>query len=431
MHPPAALCFHRIDVRAFARHDGTGMTQHEALMRETLALAEQGRGRVSPRPLVGSLVVRDGVIVGRGFYHEPEPTHAEVWALREAGHLAQGATLYVNLEPCSHHGRTPPCTDAIITAGIKRVVTSIRDPNPQVNGRGFAQLRAAGIEVLTDVLAVEGTQLNEVFLINQLERRPFVHLKLAMSLDGRIATRTGASRWVTCPAARAAGQVLRHRYDAIAVGTGTVLSDDPQLTDRTGQYRHRPLVRVVFDSVRVRLPITAYLVQTARTFPTWLVTVADHHQREALARLEQQGVRLLYVEADASGRPCLTAALNRLFAEGVSSLLVEGGSTLAGAFVDARLVDKITCFLAPRIIGGVAALSAVGGHGANTLEEALNLTDYTIEPVGEDFALTGYAGRTMSHLMTAARTAAGQSQDRTPNTLANHCSPSGVPLDSG
>ncbi len=169
------------------------MTEHEALMREALRLAECGRGRVSPRPLVGALVVREGSIVGRGFYHEPEPTHAEVWALREAGLLARGATLYVNLEPCSHYGRTPPCTEAIITAGIKRVVASIRDPNPQVNGRGFAQLRAAGIEVLTDVLPVEGTKINEVFLINQIEHRPFVHLKVAMSLDGRIATHTGAS----------------------------------------------------------------------------------------------------------------------------------------------------------------------------------------------------------------------------------------------
>ncbi|AEP11031.1 bifunctional diaminohydroxyphosphoribosylaminopyrimidine deaminase/5-amino-6-(5-phosphoribosylamino)uracil reductase RibD [Chloracidobacterium thermophilum] len=413
-----------------AGRDRTGMTQHEALMRETLRLAEQGRGRVSPRPLVGSLVVRDGVIVGRGFYHEPEPTHAEVWALREAGSLAQGATLYVNLEPCSHYGRTPPCTEAIIAAGIKRVVASIRDPNPQVNGRGFARLCAAGIEVLTDVLPVEGTRLNEVFLINQLEQRPFVHLKLATSLDGRIATHTGASQWITGAAARAAGQALRHGYDAIAVGTGTVLADNPQLTDRTGQYRHRPLVRVVFDSARVRLPVTAHVVQTAQVCPTWLVTVASPQRLEDLSRLEQHGVRVFYVEADEHGRPHLPAALNRLFAEGIASLLVEGGSTLAGAFVDARLVDKVTCFLAPRIIGG-GGLNAIGGQGATTLEETLNLTDGTIEPVGTDFALTGYASRTMAHLLAAARAAADRHHERTPNTLANHWSPSGVPLDSG
>jgi|YNPMSStandDraft_1061717.scaffolds.fasta_scaffold14110_3 riboflavin biosynthesis protein RibD len=407
------------------------MTEHEALMREALRLAECGRGRVSPRPLVGALVVREGSIVGRGFYHEPEPTHAEVWALREAGLLARGATLYVNLEPCSHYGRTPPCTEAIITAGIKRVVASIRDPNPQVNGRGFAQLRAAGIEVLTDVLPVEGTKINEVFLINQIEHRPFVHLKVAMSLDGRIATHTGASQWVTGVAARAAGQELRHRYDAIAVGIGTVLADDPQLTDRTGQERHRPLVRVVFDSVRVRLPLTAYLVRTARIFPTWLITVASDQRTEALAQLEQHGVHILSVEGDARGRPRLEAALNQLYAAGVTSLLVEGGGTLAGAFVDARLVDKITCFLAPRIIGGTAAPQAIGGKGAATLEDTLNLTDCTIEQVGPDFAITGYASQTMAYLLAQARAAAERHYARTPNTLASHWSPSGVPLDSG
>ncbi|MCS7081026.1 MAG: bifunctional diaminohydroxyphosphoribosylaminopyrimidine deaminase/5-amino-6-(5-phosphoribosylamino)uracil reductase RibD [Chloracidobacterium sp.] len=380
-------------------------TVHERLMLETLRLAEQGYGRVSPRPLVGSLVVRDGVVVGRGFYHEPEPAHAEVWALGEAGSQARGATLYVNLEPCSHYGRTPPCTEAIIAAGVTRVVAGIRDPNPQVNGRGFAQLRAAGIEVITDVLAVACTRLNEVFIVNQLEGRPFVHLKIAMSLDGRIATRTGASRWITGEAARAAGQALRHRSDAIAVGVGTALADNPLLTDRTGRCRHRPLVRVVFDSARVRLPPDAALVQTARQFPTWLVTVATPDNTERLAQLEQQGVRILLVEADPQGRPQLAAALNRLFSEGVASLLVEGGSTLAGALVDARLVDKVTCFIAPRIIGGTAALSAVGGRGAATLDDTLPLVDVSLESVGTDFALTGYTGRAIIAALDEARAA--------------------------
>ncbi|OYT71026.1 MAG: riboflavin biosynthesis protein RibD [Chloracidobacterium sp. CP2_5A] len=377
-------------------------------MRETLQLAEQGYGRVSPRPLVGSLVVRDGVIVGRGFYHEPEPAHAEIWALREAGHRARGATLYVNLEPCSHHGRTPPCTEAIIAAGIARVVAGIRDPNPQVNGRGFAQLRAAGIEVVTEVLAAEGAQLNEAFIVNQLERRPFVHLKVAMSLDGRIATRAGASQWITGARARAAGQALRHRYDAIAVGVGTALADDPQLTDRTGQYRHRPLTRIVFDSARARLPLTAKLVQTARVAPTWLIAPASPESADRLAQLERQGARILLVAADDRGRPRLDAALARLFEEGVSSLLVEGGSALAGAFADARLLDKVTCFIAPRIIGGSEAIGAIGGQGAAALSETLDLTEVVIERLGPDIALTGYAGRAISQAMAEARAAQRQ-----------------------
>ncbi len=380
-------------------------TVHERFMRETLQLAERGRGRVSPRPLVGSLVVRDGIVVGHGFYQEPEPSHAEVRALREAGAQARGATLYVNLEPCAHYGRTPPCTTAIIAAGISRVVAGIRDPNPQVNGHGFTQLREAGLEVITGVLAVASTQLNEVFIVNQLERRPFVHLKVAMSLDGRIATRTGASRWITGTAARAAGQALRHRYDAIAVGVGTVMADNPQLTDRTGWERHRPLVRVVFDSARVRLPPDATLVQTARQTPTWLITTTTADNAEHLARLARCGVRILAVEADDRGRPCLATALERLFSEGISSLLVEGGAMLAGAFVDARLIDKMTCFIAPRLIGGTTALSAIGGTGAPTLEETLQLTGVTLEQVGTDFALTGYAGRTIIEALAAARVA--------------------------
>ncbi len=383
--------------------ESVALPSDEALMRETLRLAARGYGRVSPRPLVGSLVVRDGVVVGRGFYHEPETAHAEIWALREAGQQARGATLYVNLEPCSHHGRTPPCAESIIAAGIARVVAGIRDPNPRVNGRGFAQLRAAGIEVVTDVLAAEATQLNEAFIVNQLERRPFVHLKVAMSLDGRIATRAGASQWITGETARAAGQALRHRYDAIAVGVGTALADDPQLTDRTGRYRHRPLARIVFDSARVRLPQTAHLIQTARSFPTWVIAPELAEHRERLAQLERQGARILFVGGDDRGRPRLDAALTRLFEEGISSLLVEGGSALAGAFADARLLDKVTCFIAPRIIGGCGALSAIGGQGAAALHETLDLTEVVIERFEPDLALTGYAGRAISQAMTEAR----------------------------
>ncbi len=358
-------------------------------IRETFRLAEMGLGRVSPRPLVGSVVVKDDEIIGQGFYHEPELPHAEVWALREAGEAARGATIYINLEPCSHHGRTPPCTEAIIEAGIARVVASMRDPNPQVDGRGFDRLRDAGIEVEFDVLEQEGRRLNEVFVVNQAENRPFVHLKIAMSLDGRIATRTGESQWITSEAARAAGQWLRHRYDAILVGITTVIADDPALTDRTGAPRHRPLARVVLDST-ARLPLESRLVKTAAAAPVVVVTTSDAASASRRAALAERGVTVLDVAADETGRPRIPDALDALYRQGLTSLLVEGGAQTAGAFLDARAIDKATCFVAPRLIGGNTAPVAVGGTGISRLEDSLRLVDVTVEHVGPDIAVTGY-----------------------------------------
>lgn len=358
-------------------------------IRETFRLAELGLGRVSPRPLVGSVVVKEGEIIGRGFYHEPELPHAEVWALREAGDAARGATIYINLEPCSHHGRTPPCTEAILAAGIARVVASIRDPNPKVDGRGFDRLRAAGIPVEFGVLENEGKRLNEVFLVNQAERRAFVHLKIAMSLDGRIATRTGESKWITDEAARAAGQRLRHRYDAILVGATTALADDPLLTDRTGLPRHRPLARVILDS-RARLPLDSKLVQTVGDAPVIVVAVENEESAERRAALAARGVTVLPVAADAQGRPDIKATLAALYERGLMSVLIEGGAQTAGAFLDARAIDKATCFVAPRLIGGNAAPVAVGGTGISRLEDSLRLVDVSVEHVGPDIAVTGY-----------------------------------------
>ncbi|MBO0720362.1 MAG: bifunctional diaminohydroxyphosphoribosylaminopyrimidine deaminase/5-amino-6-(5-phosphoribosylamino)uracil reductase RibD, partial [Blastocatellia bacterium] len=240
----------------------------------TLRLAAQGTALVAPNPLVGSVVVKDGAIIGCGYHRYDDLKHAEVWALEEAGRGARGSTVYVNLEPCSHQGagkRTPPCSRALIDAGVRRVVAAMVDPNPAVNGRGFELLRRAGIEVEVGALEREARRLNEKYVKFITTGLPFVHLKMAMSLDGRIATRTGESKWITGEEARNASQLLRHEYDAILVGAGTVLADNPALTDRTQQPRRRPLVRVLLDS-KLRVPVESQLVLSASESPLLVFT---------------------------------------------------------------------------------------------------------------------------------------------------------------
>ena len=375
-------------------------------IQQTLQLAAQGKGLVSPNPLVGSLVVKDGRVVGQGFHRYAELKHAEVWALEEAGTKANSATIYVNLEPCSHTGngkRTAPCVEAIIKAGIRRVVASMVDPNPKVNGRGFEMLRAAGIQVATGLLEREAQRLNEKYTKVVKTGLPFVHLKTASSLDGRIATRSGDSKWITGEQARAASQALRHEYDAILVGINTALHDDPLLTDRTGLPRHRPLVRVVLDA-GLRLPPKSQLVQTARNFPLlvfaaeqdildsmgfpiyteWGNTLADRKKI-----LQDLGVKVVQIPVDGAQLklPHVLSEIGRL---GLSSLVIEGGAEVAGSFVEARLVDKITFFLAPKIIGGREAKSAIAGDGIEHINDALNLRDLKITPRGTDLEITGY-----------------------------------------
>jgi diaminohydroxyphosphoribosylaminopyrimidine deaminase / 5-amino-6-(5-phosphoribosylamino)uracil reductase len=395
----------------------------------TLRLAAQGRGLVSPNPLVGSLVVRDGEVVGRGFHRYDEVKHAEVWALEEAGERARGATVYVNLEPCSHQGngkRTSPCVRALIDAGVRRVVASMIDPNPKVNGRGFEMLRAAGVEVEVGLMEREARRLNEKYAQVVTTGRPFVHLKAACSLDGRIATRAGESKWITGPEARAASQELRREYDAILVGVGTVLADDPLLTDRTGQPRRRPLARAVLDA-RLRTPPTSRLVETAREWPLLIFTAADrvlgegrvysvtsagyasgsgenfdeNRAREEI--LTGLGAEVVRVESR-GGRLDLDAVLAELARRQLTSLIVEGGAEAAASFVEARLVDKATFFIAPLIIGGREAFPAVGGRGAESLGDALRLRDVEVTRRGEDVEVTGYPERLLpERLLTDER----------------------------
>ena len=358
----------------------------QQLMKQALELAAKGVGQVSPGPLVGCVIASpDGEVLGEGSYIYEQLKHAETYALEQAGARAKGATAYVSLEPHAHHGRTPPCSAALIQAGIARVVSPIADPNPLVSGRGFEHLRALGVEVSVGLLAREAEKLNEKYLHFMRTKRPFVHLKLAVSLDGKIATRTGDSRWVAGEQARTRAHELRHECDAIMVGAGTVAIDDPLLTDRSGLRRRRLLTRIVMDE-RVETAPDSQLARTAREAPVWLFASSDAEE-SATKVLEGQGVEVV---RDASNGRDILAVLKELGSRSIQSVLLEGGGSLAGAFIDARLVDKVTFFIAPLIIGGRGAPGAIGGLGVEKMADALRLRDVEITQQSEDIEITGY-----------------------------------------
>ena len=355
------------------------------MMARALELAARGAGQVSPGPLVGCLIVdRSGEAVGEGFYVYDRVRHAETLALEQAGARARGATAYVTLEPHAHTGRTPPCTEALIRSGVTRVVAPHEDPNPLVSGRGFARLREAGVAVTVGVLGREAARLNEKYIHSLRHNRPFVHLKLACSLDGRIATRTGDARWITGEESRARVQSLRRGYDAVLVGSGTAAADDPALTDRTGLPRRRPLLRVVLDE-RLRLAPDSQLARTAGSAPV-LVFTSEAADARQVAALEERGVEVL---KSGSGARDLVSVLEELHRREVQGLLVEGGARVAGAFLRAGLVDKASFFIAPVILGG-DALGAIAGAGALTVKEAARLRDVEIARHGDDVEVTGY-----------------------------------------
>lgn len=355
------------------------------LVRRSLDLAANGLGLVSPNPLVGCVIVsKDGAVVGEGTYIYDDVTHAEQIALEQAGEGAEGGTAYISLEPHDHHGKTPPCTEALINAGIKRVVCPIEDPNPRVSGRGFEKLRQAGIEVVTGILADEATKLNEKFICWHRKQRPFVHLKLAMSIDGRISIDNSVSTALSGTGGRSRVQELRHEYDAILVGGNTAFVDNPNLTDRSGKPRRRPLVRIVLDN-QLRTPPDSTLAVTAADTPTLIFSNTSDQRK--IAALRAVGVEV--IESPSGGRD-LNGVLAELVSRDIQSVLVEGGSEIAGSFCDAKLVDKVTFIAAPLIIGGREAPNAVGGAGADTLTDSIRLTDISIARLGNDIEITGY-----------------------------------------
>lgn len=335
-------------------------------MAAALDLARRGLGRVWPNPAVGCVLVRQGRVVARGWTQPGGRPHAEAEALRRAGAGARGATAYVTLEPCSHHGRTPPCADALIAAGIARAVVAMEDPDPRVSGAGLARLREAGIKLDLGLGESEAGEINAGFFLRIRERRPLITLKLAMTLDGRIATRTGESRWITGEAARARAHLLRARHDAVMVGSGTVLADDPLLNVRLpGLGRQSPL-RIVLDG-RMRLPLTSALVAGARQMPTWLVALGggDRHRRHAY---EDSGVEVIEVPASGEGVIDLKPMLQILAEKGLTRILAEGGARLAAALLREHLVDRLAIFRAPSLIGG-DGLPAADGFGLSRLAE--------------------------------------------------------------
>ncbi|GGK15311.1 riboflavin biosynthesis protein RibD [Caldalkalibacillus thermarum] len=354
-------------------------------MKLALQLAEATSGQTSPNPVVGAVIVKDSEIVGLGAHLKAGEAHAEVHALAMAKEKAQGATMYVTLEPCSHYGRTPPCADAVIEAGIKRVVIAACDPNPLVRGRGVEKLKAAGLEVEVGLFKEEAERLNEIFNYYIVHRRPFVTLKTATTLDGKIATVTGESQWITGEEARADVHLLRHRHDAILVGINTVLRDNPRLTTRIAGQSGRHPVRVILDS-KLRIPLDAQVTHTEQA-PTWIFTT-DQAPAERVKALTEKGVKVVKISSET--RVDVEQVLAYLGEQGIASVLVEGGGEVNASFLQGGFVNKVVAYLAPKLIGGNEAPGAFRGQGVLSLAQSLHLKDVSVETLGQDLKVVGY-----------------------------------------
>lgn len=373
----------------------------ERFLRRALDLARRGIGRASPNPYVGALIVDSaGEVVGSGFHTYEGVKHAEVLAIEQAGGKARGSALYINLEPCSHQGRTPPCADAVIASGIRRVVASMADPNPLVSGQGFQRLRAAGIELATGILESEARELNEAFAKYIRHRTPLITLKAAMTLDGKIAPPPGEGQpppahgaggnsggWITSEPARAHVHELRHQNDAIMVGVGTVIADDPLLTDRSGQLRRRPILRVIVDSL-LRLPLESRVVKSAQDDVLVLCSFAEQSKKQ---RLLDHGIRVEQVPyASTNGRPDMRGVAQRLGELEVTSMIIEGGAMVNEAALSSGIVDKVFLYYAPKILAGTGAVPFASGPGFQRMSDAAYVRSLRLHRFGEDFAVEGY-----------------------------------------
>lgn len=356
-------------------------------MAKAISLARKGEGFTSPNPMVGAVLVKDGIIIGQDYHKKAGLAHAESLAIAKAGSAAKGATLYVNLEPCNHFGKTPPCTEAIISAGIRRVVAAMRDPNPQVKGGGIERLNAAGIETEVGVLQEKAAELNEQYLYNKTTGLPFVIIKVAATLDGKIATRTGDSKWISSPKAREFAHHLRHSVDAVAIGSGTVQKDNPQLTVRleNNQYFSH---RVIFDS-SLRISPDARIYREKDHGKLYVVTSEKTDDAKAIL-LESIGVTIIRVGNDKNGFPDIKESLRKLGGEGITSILVEGGAKFISSFIKSGMANKLVAVYAPMIIGGREAVPMIDDLGIESISNAITLKKNSWRKFGEEIIFTGY-----------------------------------------
>lgn len=366
------------------RKNGDFLSYDEKYMRLAMQLAGNAIGRTSPNPLVGAVIVKDNRVVGCGWHRKAGTPHAEVHALNQAGELAQGADVYVTLEPCAHYGKTPPCAKALVEAKVKNVYGGLLDVNPKVAGKGFKILEDAGIHVEYGFLQDELRKQNEVFFKWIEHKKPFIVLKAAMTLDGKIATATGQSKWITNETSRAYGYKLRDIYDGIMVGINTVIEDNPMLTARVDGGKNP--IRIVVDS-SLKIDINANVVQdkSAKT----IIATTDKANKDKILKLQAQDVDVIVVDKDENDKVDIEKLLDILGQQNICSILIEGGATLSGSFVAKKLVDKVYFFIAPKIIGGKEAKTPVAGTGILNLQEALALKDIQIEKLEEDVLIIG------------------------------------------
>lgn len=348
-------------------------------MNLAINVAKAGVGQTTPNPVVGAVIVNDGRVVGIGAHLKAGEPHAEVHAIRMAGEKAQNSTAYVTLEPCSHHGKTPPCADLLITSKVKRVVVATTDPNPLVAGKGIAKLKAAGIEVEVGVCKEQADALNAVFFHYLDKKRPYVTLKSATTLDGKIATVTGESKWITGEAARQDVHLYRSIHDAILVGVNTVLMDNPSLTTRLPNGTGKNPIRVILDS-KLRTPLDSQIVNDGKA-ETWIIVSNQVNQEKMKEFSEKKGVRIIQLqEANLS----ISTMLTRLGEEGISSIFVEGGAEVNGSFLKEKAINQVIVYLAPKLFGGKQAPTAIGGSGIESIDDSLQLTIKSVEQLGED-----------------------------------------------
>ncbi len=363
-------------------------TKDREYMKKVFRLAGKAKGRTSPNPLVGAIIVKDDTIVGQGYHEKYGAAHAEIKALKEAGEKARGGTLYLNLEPCCHQGQTPPCTAEIISAGITRVVVATKDPNPLVNGRGIRELQKNKIEVKTGVLENAGKKFNEYFFKYIRTKTPFAILKMGMSLDGKMATKTGDSRWITSELLRGFVHELRNEIDSTLVGIGTVIRDNPRLTTRLKDGKGRDPKRIVVDSL-LRIPLQARIFTQQSDAENIIITTTNAPVAR-VKKLEEIGARVIFIKTAGKNMVDLESMLIELGKLQITSILIEGGPGINGSAIQSGIVDKVIMFIAPKIIGGFSAPSAIGGEGVARVDDAIKLHDIKTKRFGNDLMIEGY-----------------------------------------